>query len=168
MGNTDNDAVVAFERQVIQDKAANFRGTALIHMRHLDFANPIRPLSGSIVQRLKRNFGLAGCLQYEPEYRIPAIIDSDNLDSSLRASGTTREMFKATRSLGPIQLQFQDNVRLNCLHGQHRIVAAKEHLPPKDHWWVVDLYGNGERIHHQKLLTLILSRLSRQNKGEIT
>ena len=29
---------------------------------------------------------------------------------------------------------------LECLYGQHRILAALEILRPKEEWWTVDLY----------------------------
>ncbi|KAL5331286.1 hypothetical protein ACEPPN_000816 [Leptodophora sp. 'Broadleaf-Isolate-01'] len=37
-------------------------------------------------------------------------------------------------------LKFPTSCQLECLHGRHRIEAAREFLLPTDRWWVVDLY----------------------------
>lgn len=135
--------MAAFEKQVSDDKALNFKGTARIYFSHLDFPSPVRLVDPQIVKSLNRTFAIAGCLQSELDYRIPAIIKSQTIDSALEALGISAETFKATSSHQPRVLQLPDGVRLECLHGQHRILAAASALPVSDHWWTVDLYGNG-------------------------
>ena len=39
-------------------------------------------------------------------------------------------------------MQVDINHDLICLHGRHRIEAAKKYLHPDDKWWVVDLYSD--------------------------
>lgn len=35
------------------------------------------------------------------------------------------------------------HLQIQCLHGQHRLRAGEEFLPPSDQCWPVDLYLNG-------------------------
>jgi len=41
------------------------------------------------------------------------------------------------------ELGFWPGYQLECLHGRHRIQAAKQALLPPDKWWTVDLYLAG-------------------------
>ncbi|TAQ83715.1 hypothetical protein B7494_g7958 [Chlorociboria aeruginascens] len=56
---------------------------------------------------------------------------------------------------------------LTCLHGRHRIQAAREILPPTDAWWAVDLYLADA---HPELRTTLVEEYANEAKpsdGEI-
>ena len=140
------ELMAAFENQVADDKAMSFRGTARIRFEHLTFPSPIRLFNKRIVASLKRDFAVAGCLKHELDYRIPAIIDDQILEAALGILGMDKDTFRAYSSHHPRELKLDHGVRLECLHGRHRIVAAAESLLSPDQWWTVDLYGTGLAI----------------------
>jgi hypothetical protein len=140
------ELMAAFEKQVAEDKAMSFRGTARVRFEHLTFPSPIRLLDKRIVASLERDFTVAGCLQHELDYGIPAIIDDQTLEPALGMLGINKDTFRANSSHHPRELKLGDEVRLECLHGRHRILAATSSLPLSDQWWTVDLYGTGLNI----------------------
>jgi hypothetical protein len=94
-----------------------------------------------IIEQLKRYFEGQGCMSQSN--RIPAIIDDSTLEAGLEGLAINAESFKASSTTAPPKLHFGDNVKLECLHGQHRVLAAKEFLAPRKRWWAVDFYGTG-------------------------
>jgi hypothetical protein len=75
--------------------------------------------------------------------RIPAIIEDTILQTGLEQLAINTDAFKALSNSNPPTLDLGRDVKLECLHGQHRILAAKEFLAPSKRWWVVDLYSTG-------------------------
>ncbi|OBT59293.1 hypothetical protein VE04_00377 [Pseudogymnoascus sp. 24MN13] len=128
--------LVAFERRVAEDKAAKIIGTARVRIDHLAFPNPIRGKDLTKVKKLKGEFALKGCL--DEQHRIPAVIDDNTLQTALLKTGLNIEALQGV-SDQPQSLHFPENMKLECLHGQHRILAAKRYLP-EERWWTVDLY----------------------------
>ena len=135
-------AVRAREQGISRDKLANFKGSCKIFIKHLCFPNPARPVDEKIIEQLQRDFDGEGCLREEPNNRVPVIIDDLALQEGLNKLGYDAETFKA-KSAKPPLLRLGSRALLECLHGQHRIVAAKRYLTSKNRWWVVDLYGTG-------------------------
>ena len=135
---------------IADDKAKHFRGTARVQFDHLTFPNPIRRKDNKIVEELKRSLE-GGC--DDEEHPIPAIIDDGILQSALIKSGLIADSLRRVPINSPPKLQFSRDVQLECLHGQHRVLAAKQILRPEDRWWSVDLYGNGKLIETLLKLT---------------
>jgi hypothetical protein len=132
------------EQRISKDKLVKYKGTALISIAHLDFPHPCRQIDRKIIEQLKRDFEGEGCVREEPTNRIPAIIEDRTLQAGLEKLVTSVNNFKATSKDDPPKLYLARDVKLECLHGQHRILAAKEFLAPSQRWWVVDLYSAGQ------------------------
>ena len=127
-------------------KQSNFRGSAKIDLRHLNFDSDTSYLDPKNITRLVQIFELEDCLRLELEHRIPAVISDDVLQHSLNTSGFNRnDLF--TPGIPP-KLEFPAQIALKCLHGKHRIAAAREFLEPLEKWWTVDLYSNGTCLFH--------------------
>lgn len=133
----------------LENKSSGFRGSARIHLKHLQFKEP-KDLSLSLhldpknVARLVKIFELEGCLRIEEEHRIPATINETVLQMVLSSSSLTNAELLTTGV--PPELQLPQYTRLNCLHGRHRIAAAQQILLPGNKWWTVDLYTEGSSM----------------------
>ncbi|KAH8674430.1 hypothetical protein BGZ60DRAFT_403952 [Tricladium varicosporioides] len=141
MESSDPESQVTIERRISKDKLAKYKGSALVAIAHLAFPHPCRQVDRKIIEQLKRDFEGEGCKIEEPNNRIPAIIDDPTLQEVLEKLATSAETFRAASKGDPPRLQLDHNVKLECLHGQHRVLAAKEFLLPPRRWWVVDLYS---------------------------
>lgn len=145
MNATGPQILVAFEQRVAEDKAAKAIGTARVRIDHLSFPNPIRGKDEKIIRKLERTFAADGCL--DDQHRIPAVIDDSALQAALLKTGM--DIGSLQGASGQLQnLLFPENMVLECLHGQHRILAASRYLHPDERWWTVDFYRTGE-IPHQ-------------------
>jgi hypothetical protein len=146
------------ERQILlcEDRSTSFRGTARIDIEHFKF--DLRPsaesrisskrhkgASKSNVERLKDIFSNEGCLPFEPENRIVAIISQVVFEQALRLSKKTQDVFLENPCGCPPILQLPPSCRLQCLTGYSRVKAAETFLEPGCRMWAVDLYleGNG-------------------------
>jgi hypothetical protein len=74
------------------------------------------------------------------------MVEQSDLDDALLASDVSAERLLSNPDNNPPALKFAASYRLICLHGRHRIVAAREILLPTDAWWTVELYLAGMRI----------------------
>jgi hypothetical protein len=143
METSNSETLVALELKIANDKLAKFKGTARVSITHLDFPHPTRQIDEKIIRQLVRDFEGEGCIREEPSHRIPAVIDDSVLEEALEKIPLTAEAFKAKVDNPPF-LNLRNGVKLECLHGQHRVLAAKEHLGASQWWWIVDIYGTGE------------------------
>jgi hypothetical protein len=134
----------AQEKILAEDQEENFRGTACVSLRKLIFKPEYsRDVDKRNVERLKRIFATQGCLRLSPSNHVPAIIDEQDLKVALQYSRRTLEDLLNSAQDAPPKLAFPPNYMLQCIHGQHRILAAMEILKPKEEWWTVDLYLSG-------------------------
>ncbi|KAF2812826.1 uncharacterized protein BDZ99DRAFT_381703, partial [Mytilinidion resinicola] len=139
----ENDEV--FRR--LAETRSYFRGSAKLPLRCLQFETQemegARTLDAKNISRLLRIYETEGCHRLEPEHRIAALINKDILAHTLRRGDGTRE-FQTTELMDqredPLLLEFENGVHITCLHGQHRIEAAKQYLDNIEKWWVIDLY----------------------------
>ena len=123
------------------ERKGNFRGSAKINLKHLTF-DDTSYLDPKNIDRLEKNFELEGCLRLDLEHHIPAIINDSVLRESLQKSHIVNGDL-LQQNLPP-KLDLPPDENLRCLHGKHRIAAAKKFLYlPADKWWVVDLYSDG-------------------------
>jgi hypothetical protein len=101
---------------------------------------------------------------------VPAVIDMGDLELIMEQSGTClAELLDNPRDMPP-ELNFPPGRKLECLHGKHRIQAAKElrFLKAEDKWWVVDLYlGKTLYIYFIQMLTMSLKELSQEARRSL-
>lgn len=127
METSNSETLIALEQKITSDKLAKFKGTARVSITHLDFPHPARQIDEKIITQLVRDFEGEGCIREEPCHRIPAVMDDLVLEEALGQIPLTTEEFKAKVDNPPV-LKLRNGAKLECLHGQHRILAAKEHL----------------------------------------
>lgn len=135
---------ITIEQRVSKDKLAKYRGTAIVSISHLHFPHPCRQVDRKVVQQLKRDFEGEGCIKDIPKNPVPAIIDEPTLQAALKKLATSAEAFRAASNDDPPRLHFASGVKFECLHGQHRILAAKEFFEPPQRSWVIDFYSTGQ------------------------
>jgi len=121
-----------------------YKGRAKVQIRWLSFEDDLvletRPLDPKNVARLVKIFELEGCFRREPEHYVPALIRPEALNAALtQANHDAGKLFAVTEE--PVSLELSSP--LICLHGRHRLEAAKLQLEAADKWWVVDFYLDG-------------------------
>lgn len=137
----------------LEEKHSSFRGSARIQLKHLQFEEKIEQrrsgddfhLDTKNVDRLTHIFEIEGCLRLDVDNYVPAIIGEETLQDSIRTSGLKDGSELLDRRVPP-KLRLPPALKLQCLHGRHRIAAANEFLLPGDKWWVVDLYSDREEL----------------------
>ena len=144
MNHTLEDQGVRY-RQVHRESALLFRGTARVRLKTLHFpGDALSVINRKNVKRLKKIFAIEGCLRWKTENHVPAIIGADDLEKAIQQSMTTSEQLLNPPRGEYVELVFPADYRLECLHGRHRIQAAKESLWSENRWWTVDLYHQGK------------------------
>lgn len=139
-------AATLAENQLAREKKEYFQGCAKIPLRDLNFTHSsARELSEANVNRLLSSFELVGCQRIDAQYHVPAVMDLRLLRAALREAGATADDLRSDEPAQWPVLTLPAGVRIECLHGQHRVVAARKYLSKSDHWWVVDLYSSGTR-----------------------
>ena len=132
------------ESTLEKEKSIKYRGTARIQLEWLHFGE--KQLDIKHVQDLQSRFQ-KDCRRLDARNHVPALIDEQHLVSALRVSGISEGVLLMNPQHDFPELGFWPGYRLECLHGRHRIQAAKHALLPPDKWWTVDLYLAG-RINH--------------------
>ncbi|KAH9206334.1 hypothetical protein DL95DRAFT_73744 [Leptodontidium sp. 2 PMI_412] len=120
-----------------------------------------RDLDTKHVEYLKGCFRKDRCRRLEVRNHIEAEVDQQILDIALRDSNVTARELLTNQPNGYPRLVFPQGFQLECLHGQHRIQAAREFLPPTDKWWTVDLYTSGEHGYSLPRMKLTFVRYQR-------
>ena len=132
------------ELRIQAERHVKYRGTARVSLRVLPFQwDQSRELSRKNVERLKEVFRIDSVRRLDARNHIPAVIDSLDLDGAILASKISAERLLSNPDSDPPTLKFPAPHQLTCLHGRHRVQAARETLPPSDAWWTVDLYLAG-------------------------
>lgn len=168
MEGSDHEALIALEQKISEDKSAKYMGTAEIFIKHLEFPHPCRKIDWKIVDQLVRDFDGEGCIRDQPVNRIPAVISNSILQEGLQKLAISAEAFRATSKDKPVKLPLSEDVKLECLHGQHRILAAEEFYNNIfDRWWIVDLYGSDLENYTKQALREGYSYSARYASGEI-
>lgn len=98
------------------------------------------------VERLKEIFHRGGCRPEHIVNHVLLLIDQPTLENALRASGFPATALLHNVNAGYRELYVPHNCQLVCLHGKHRIQAAREYLSAQHQWWVADLYLAGESL----------------------
>jgi len=135
---------VSTETRLNEERKKHFLGCAKIDLKHLNFSqSSARELDDENIQRLLSAFKLTGCLRLDTQYHVPAIIDAHFLSQMVREGGASLDDIRSHEPSRWPALKLPEGSEIECLHGQHRLVAAREYLLPRDQWWVIDLYSTG-------------------------
>jgi hypothetical protein len=111
---------------LFRDKLVNFRDTAKVELRYLEFDNNSRQPDEKNVKRLKDFFKLEdGCDLYPADNYIKAIISDEILYNALRFSSLAENDLLG---LDPFKLIFSNEVRFKCLNRKYRSEIATELL----------------------------------------
>ena len=131
------------ESKIEAEKHIKYKGTARIRLKWLHFQwNQPRELDSKNVERLKADFR-KDCRRLEESNHIPAVIDQPSLDAAEERSGVSARQLGKYPQGGYPELVFPAGYQVECLHGRHRIQAAKELGLD---WWTVDLYLAGRLV----------------------
>ncbi|KAJ3454298.1 hypothetical protein MRS44_018192 [Fusarium solani] len=134
-------------RRLRDEKKRKFLGTASIRFEALDFSlcQHQKPLSGGPdkenVDSLENLFR-RGC-GWSPDqisHQIPALIDPAELSEALRNAGIPDERLKRAEE-DFAELNFAPSVRVHCLKGQHRVLAADATVANRNKRWIIRLYA---------------------------
>ncbi|CAK7237487.1 hypothetical protein SBRCBS47491_009993 [Sporothrix bragantina] len=127
-------------KRIETEKSVKHVGTASVRLDALDF--PSAGLDRKNVERLKRLFQAGGCFPGQFANRIPALIHAEALQQALALSGVSAEQLRsgADVSDGHAPLEVPAGIRLHCLRGRHRAVAAGEMPTIRQKRWTVDLF----------------------------
>lgn len=123
-----------------------YLGVARVHFSGLNFDHALTSISHRSyndrnLNRLENIFKIqGGCDKSNEEYFISATVRLEDLKQSLEVSGHSIESLTFNASDTP----YLDDIKVNCLHGLHRIKAASRVLDPSDHWWIIKLYEDGQ------------------------
>ena len=132
------------------DVSSYYKGVARVSLQSLYFESVLgtrahREHCEKNVKRLKEIFSIEnGCNRYDEENYISATVDERSLLRSLQSSGYGEDSIRAPPSS---EIPYLENIHLNCLHGLHRILAAKEVLDEDDQWWTVKLFSSGKCLY---------------------
>ena len=122
------------------EKIAKYVGTARVQLQWLSFQDS--EVNAKHVQALKQSFEL-DCRRLDVRNRIPAVIEQQDLEFAVRLSGVSQGELTGKPQHDIPELWFWAGYRLNCLHGRHRVQAAKLTKSSSSKWWAVDLYLAG-------------------------
>ncbi|KAH2152563.1 hypothetical protein V6Z77_007134 [Aspergillus fumigatus] len=118
-----------------------FLGTAKVQLRHIDIG-PKGRLDRARVRRLRRVFRVNGIYPLQRENHVEVVICQSDLEQTLDQNGLTLQEFRAKDPDSYPTLDFTGRP-LRCLHGKHRIQAARDVLPSFRRWWIADFYTEG-------------------------
>ena len=133
--------------RILQEKSRTFCGAFKIPLDKLaceDLPDNPRQISEKNAVRLLNRFELHQCDRLEPRNYVSAFIPLDKVPSIPPAY----KLYDEPQFLSP-------DCPLICVHGQHRLLAARLYLEASDRWWVANIYSNGS------LLILCLRLLTR-------
>ncbi|KAF7136920.1 hypothetical protein CNMCM5793_006582 [Aspergillus hiratsukae] len=113
----DGSLLTDTELQLTRERSLKYKGTAKVYINQI-VAHPSisRGLDPKNVDRLCEIFSRDRCRRLDVRNHVTAVVSRQHLEMALASAG------------------------VQCLHGQHRLKAAEELLPPSDQWWTVDLY----------------------------
>lgn len=135
------------EEEIERQKSSHFRGRARVPLEFLYFSEHTpRDLDRGNVERLMGVYLEEGVRRLQHEHHIPAVVGKDDLLSAVRLSGLSLVNLLNSSQANPPHLTFPEGFRLRCLHGKHRIEAARLSacLQGQDRWWTVTLYSEGK------------------------
>ncbi|PGG98898.1 hypothetical protein GX51_06545 [Blastomyces parvus] len=128
------------ELQLTTERSTKYQGTAKINLSQIAFHPSLsRELDQKNVERLCEIFNKNGCRRLDIQHHVTAVVSQQHLANALHAAHVTAHALMTNPPDRYPQLQFPTG-QIRCLHGQHRLKAGEELLPPSDQWWTVDIY----------------------------
>ena len=115
----------------------HFRGYARVRLDDVEFDSG-RDLDSRNVRRLLGVFKRS-CERENPGNAISVVVRKEILANMLQQD-LHRE---AIHSLSPEQLPYL-KTKVLCLHGKHRICAARRLLRHSERWWIAKIYDSGK------------------------
>ena len=115
---------------------SHFQGYARVELDNIDFSSG-RDLEDQNVNRLIRVFELEGCKRESTANAISVLVEKNAIEE---AHAQQCSSSAAIHSINPTQLPLL-NAKVLCLHGKHRIHAARKFLPCRDWWWTVKIFS---------------------------
>ncbi|KAB8256767.1 hypothetical protein BDV32DRAFT_152923 [Aspergillus pseudonomiae] len=122
-----NDAILGSVKLRQLDQLL-FEGLEVYGTKSLDQRN---------VKHLLHRFGKEGCRRMDPLTWIPAELSPSELQQLLALNS----LHGLTRA-DPKEIKLQQNWKLRCLQGKHRVAAANQWLDYSDIWWNFILYDS--------------------------
>ncbi|KAL9616021.1 MAG: hypothetical protein Q9160_009059 [Pyrenula sp. 1 TL-2023] len=152
---------------LVKAKSQHYLGSALVSLSDLSFENEFRKFDEKNVDRLLKIFAIEGCKRYDPMNHVPALITRRDLKRALRKSSIPLRHLKHHE---PPYINLHRAPSLVCLHGFHRVAAAKAFLGPHEQWWILDLYQANGMIEIVVLVNhlLISTGMSREVSQSIS
>ncbi|KAF7134092.1 hypothetical protein CNMCM5793_005721 [Aspergillus hiratsukae] len=154
-----NDSGLATERHHA------FLGSAKVHLRHLDIG-PRGRLDRNKLRKLRRVFRTNGIYPLQRENHVEVIVSRSDLDYALDQNGLTLQEFRENGPDGYPTLDFSGRP-LRCLHGKHRIQAARDILPSFRRWWIADFYLEDVSNELKNIQSETFAHENPKTKGEI-
>ncbi|BCR83589.1 uncharacterized protein ACHE_10991S [Aspergillus chevalieri] len=131
------------EWQLTTERQLKYQGTAKIDLDQISFrASANTKVDQKNVERLCEIFRKDACHRLDIRNHVTAIVSRQDLRRACQDGGITNEDLMANNTACYPRLQFPTG-QVQCLHGQHRLKAAEETLPPTERWWTVNLYLDG-------------------------
>ncbi|KAL8770678.1 MAG: hypothetical protein Q9209_003746 [Squamulea sp. 1 TL-2023] len=124
------------------EKRRAYRGTVKYPLQHLEEENTNlnpRQTDPKNIKRLLEIFKLEGCRRSEPRNRVPALISPEQY-TRLIDGLPNKDLYLKDCNLEPPETTLAET--LVCLHGKHRLEAARRYLGSGQKWWIVDLYSD--------------------------
>ncbi|GFF96384.1 hypothetical protein IFM53868_08512 [Aspergillus udagawae] len=139
----DGSWLTGTELQLTRERSLKYKGTAKVYINQIVTHPSIsRGLDPKNVDRLCKIFGRDRCRRLDVRNHVTAVVSRQHLEMALASAGvSTIALMTNPPDRYPL-LEFPVG-QVQCLHGQHRLKAAEELLPPSDQWWTVDLYLDG-------------------------
>lgn len=133
------------EARLSAERKRKWCGCVKIALDRMDFTHSsARPLDPVNVARLVASFELGGCYRTDVAYHVPGVLDVDLLHQSvIHAGASMNDLRSKDASVWP-RLELPAGVQVRCLHGQHRVAAARQFLRGQDQWWVVDIFADSK------------------------
>lgn len=134
------------ELQLSTERRLKYQGTAKISLdqisRHPSATQQLNPRN---IERLCEIFREDGCHRFDIQNHVTAVVSRRHLKRARRAARITADDLLTKPPEKTPVLCFPSG-QVHCLHGQHRLKAAKKTLAPSERWWTVDIYLNGEPV----------------------
>lgn len=132
------------ENFLILEKKRHFLGTARVPIDKLSFeGSSARVLDEKNVERLVSIYKLTACQQLKPSNHIPGILPPEAFSRFVGSIATVQNPLRSDEPSGWPMLIVSEEQQIQCLHGRHRVEAARRCLGRRDQWWVVDFYSTG-------------------------
>ncbi len=130
------DNLSSNDLQIFREKSRTFCGSVKIPLDkicHEELPNNPRQFNEKNVTTLLDFFRWEGCLRLDPEHYVPALISRSAVPRDLHPGGELPRL--------------NPEHPVVCLHGRHRLEAARKFFTgDENRWWVVDLYSRGGRV----------------------